>query len=730
MADKKNKNNTQPDKAASDEQAEAPDSVEVAGAEIAEVEETAEAADQHPPIIEKEQPRFPIAALCASAGGLEVLKEFLHHMPANLQDAEDLLEELRIHQIELEIQNEELRRAEQALETSHQNYYLLYDQAPIGYFVLDVNGVVLSANRAGAELLGYAPAQVLDTRFERFVAHHERDIFYLHRQQVIDTAERQQVELSLLASDRSARQAVLESSLRPPQDDEEQPRLLVAAIDRTEERRLEEAYRRLVEQSLQGLAIFQDERLVFTNPALARMTGYSAAELLAMDRAALSEMIHPEDREAVWTRSRARLAGEAPASGYQLRFVHRSGLVRWAETHAALIDYQGRPAVHATLLDITARKTAELALEQSQRFIERVNNVAPVVIYIYDVVTGRNVYVNEQVEPILGYTVEAFAAFQDDVVGSLIHPDDRAQTEAHLQRVISAEETGDRRVFENMYRIRHANGTWRWVLSRDVVFSRTDEGRPHYVLGTIQDITRRKETEAEQARLVKEISSQRDELRALSSRLAELQETERESLARELHDRLGQNLTALGFNLKFVRGQLSAASAEAVDERLADSLHLLEETTDRIRDVMADLRPPMMEEDGLADSLEWYARQFATRTGLDIRVEDKTERHRLTAAAEIAMFRIVQEALTNAAKHAQAATARITLERAADHYRLVIADDGVGFEVMPPGGVPPPGGMRLGLLTMQERAEAVGGRFRIESEPGQGTSIIVEVPSL
>ncbi len=730
MADKKNKNNTQPDKAASDEQAEAPDSVEVAGAEIAEVEETAEAADQHPPIIEKEQPRFPIAALCASAGGLEVLKEFLHHMPADLQDAEDLLEELRIHQIELEIQNEELRRAEQALETSHQNYYLLYDQAPIGYFVLDVNGVVLSANRAGAELLGYAPAQVLDTRFERFVAHHERDIFYLHRQQVIDTAERQQVELSLLASDRSARQAVLESSLRPPQDDEEQPRLLVAAIDRTEERRLEEAYRRLVEQSLQGLAIFQDERLVFTNPALARMTGYSAAELLAMDRAALSEMIHPEDREAIWTRSRARLAGEAPASGYQLRFVHRSGLVRWAETHAALIDYQGRPAVHATLLDITARKTAELALEQSQRFIERVNNVAPVVIYIYDVVTGRNVYVNEQVEPILGYTVEAFAAFQDDVVGSLIHPDDRAQTEAHLQRVISAEETGDRRVFENMYRIRHANGTWRWVLSRDVVFSRTDEGRPHYVLGTIQDITRRKETEAEQARLVKEISSQRDELRALSSRLAELQETERESLARELHDRLGQNLTALGFNLKFVRGQLSAASAEAVDERLADSLHLLEETTDRIRDVMADLRPPMMEEDGLADSLEWYARQFATRTGLDIRVEDKTERHRLTAAAEIAMFRIVQEALTNAAKHAQAATARITLERAADHYRLVIADDGVGFEVKPPGGVPPPGGMRLGLLTMQERAEAVGGRFRIESEPGQGTSIIVEVPSL
>jgi two-component system sensor histidine kinase UhpB len=200
-------------------------------------------------------------------------------------------------------------------------------------------------------------------------------------------------------------------------------------------------------------------------------------------------------------------------------------------------------------------------------------------------------------------------------------------------------------------------------------------------------------------------------------------------MSRELHDRVGQNLSALGFNLEYVRGQLSAASAEAIEDRLVDSLALLEETTDRVRDLMADLRPPMMEEGGLTDSLEWYARQYSVRTGLDIRVEDRTERHRLAPAAEIGLFRIFQEALTNVVKHAQAETVQVTLERVEDHYRLVVADDGVGFEPAPPGGMPS-GQLRLGLLTMRERAEAINGRLRIESEPGQGTTVIAEVPAI
>jgi signal transduction histidine kinase len=144
---------------------------------------------------------------------------------------------------------------------------------------------------------------------------------------------------------------------------------------------------------------------------------------------------------------------------------------------------------------------------------------------------------------------------------------------------------------------------------------------------------------------------------------------------------------------------------------------------------MADLRPPMMEQDGLVDSLEWYAQQYAARAGLDIRVADKTERHRLTPAAEIGLFRIFQEALTNAAKHAQTGLIQVTLERVGDYYRLTVIDDGVGFDPSPPAGLPS-GKLRLGLLTMRERAEAINGRLRIDSEPGRGTTIIVEVPGL
>lgn len=650
----------------------------------------------------------------------------LDRLPLDWQDAAVLLDELRIHHVELEIQNEELLQVEQALERSEENYRHLYDQAPIAYFVLDLKGLVMSVNRIGAELLGYPPEQIRGAPFERFVALPERDTFYHHREQVIDTEKAQQLEVSLLPANRQPRRVVVESAFRPP-GGEDQAHLLMAVIDRTEQQWLQEAYRQVVEHSLQGLIIFQDERLIFANPAIATMTGYSVAELLAMDRAALEQFIPPENRAQIWAGVQASLAGHPQPADYEFSIVHRSGQTRWLEGHSVVIEYQGSPAIQISVLDITGRKTAEQALEQFRKFIERVNNVAPMVIYIYDLKEGRNIYINEQVEMILGYTIETFAEFQSDLVNRLIHPEDRPKINTYIQQLAAGELAGQ--VFDHEYRFRHSSGEWCWVQSRDVVFSRTAAGLPRQVLGILQDVTRRKEVELEQERLLAEVRRQSEELRALSARLAEAQEAERKSWSRELHDQVGQSLTALGFNLKFVRGQLAGQPDPiGADERLGDSLALLEEITDRVRDLMTELHPPMIDEDGLIDSLEWYAEKFANRTGLVIRVEDRTQRHRLTAAAEIGLFRIFQEALTNVAKHAQAGQVRVTLEEKEDEYRLVIADDGLGFDpAIVTGG--PSSSRRLGLLTMRERAQAIGGRFQIESQPGWGTRVIVEVPA-
>jgi PAS domain S-box-containing protein len=229
----------------------------------------------------------------------------------------------------------------------------------------------------------------------------------------------------------------------------------------------------------------------------------------------------------------------------------------------------------------------------------------------------------------------------------------------------------------------------------------------------------------QQARLFESVRQQREQLRALAARLAEAEEAERQRVARDLHDLVGQNLNALGINLNLVRKHLPEATTELVRSRLDDSLALVQETSAGIRRVMDNLRPPMLDDFGLVATLHWYGAQFASRTGVAVTVQGEEPVPRLAAPVENALFRIVQEGLTNVAKHAQATQVTVTVAVDDGGVRLVVADDGVGFD---PAHLGPPDGRRgWGLMTMVERAEAVGGRCRIESQPRQGTRVIVEV---
>ena len=210
------------------------------------------------------------------------------------------------------------------------------------------------------------------------------------------------------------------------------------------------------------------------------------------------------------------------------------------------------------------------------------------------------------------------------------------------------------------------------------------------------------------------------QLQALSRRLVELQESERRQLARELHDRVGQNLTALSITLDILKSQHPASQA-----RIDDAAALLHSTAGVIENVMAELRPPMLDDYGLPPALEWYASQFSLRTGIQATVAAGKEVQRIAAATEIALFRIVQEALNNVAKHAHATRVTISLARASSHLVLAVVDDGTGY-------APARGGARrrsgLGMVTRRERAESIGGTFDITGAPGRGTSVEIRVP--
>jgi signal transduction histidine kinase len=231
----------------------------------------------------------------------------------------------------------------------------------------------------------------------------------------------------------------------------------------------------------------------------------------------------------------------------------------------------------------------------------------------------------------------------------------------------------------------------------------------------------------QQARLSEQISDGRTRLRSLARRLVETQETERRQLAQELHDQVGQTMTALNISLRIARDQLSAESAAKVDARLEQSAQLAEEAMGRIRSVMAALRPAVLDDYGLAAALHWYVQQFSERTGLAValHLDASTETSRLEPRAETALFRVVQEALTNVAKHARVERATVALEADERAMRLIVADRGVGFDP----AEPPPADEHhsLGLIGMRERVEAVGGSLRLESAPGQGTRVVAEV---
>jgi PAS domain S-box-containing protein len=229
----------------------------------------------------------------------------------------------------------------------------------------------------------------------------------------------------------------------------------------------------------------------------------------------------------------------------------------------------------------------------------------------------------------------------------------------------------------------------------------------------------------QQARLFDSVKEQQERLRKTMARLAEAEELQRRRVVRELHDQIGQNLTALDLNLSTVRSELEQGGLEELSARIADSLALVEQTNRRIRRLMIELRPPVLDDYGLLAALHWYGDHFSARTGIAVAVKGGDEvADNLLPHVENALFRIAQEALNNTAKHAHADEVTIAMTADETTIELAIKDNGVGFELENMDS----GRASWGLLTMRERAESVGARCLLDSSADDGTRVVVQVP--
>jgi signal transduction histidine kinase len=223
-----------------------------------------------------------------------------------------------------------------------------------------------------------------------------------------------------------------------------------------------------------------------------------------------------------------------------------------------------------------------------------------------------------------------------------------------------------------------------------------------------------------QARLFAEVSAGREQLRVLSLRLVEVQEAERQFLARELHDEIGQMLTGLKLTLEMAARQAPAGQGTSLGEAVA----ALDELMQRVRKLSLDLRPQLLDDLGLVPALEWHCQRFGQQSGLRVQFRHSALPERLPAALEIGVYRIVQEALTNVARHAAAPEAIVRLWSDGERLRVQVEDRGAGFE---PARVLA-ARASTGLYGMRERASLLGGEFTLESAPGAGTRLTVELP--
>lgn len=406
-----------------------------------------------------------------------------------------------------------------------------------------------------------------------------------------------------------------------------------------------------------------------------------------------------------WRRLREDIAQRRPFYDFLLSGAGADGTRRWYSisgepVYGADGAFKGYRGVGT---HITDRKAAQDALRASEERFRSFMSYSPAIAWIKDS-KGRYAYVNSTYEA-------AYRKSGAEILGKDDFEIAPAAT-ARRRRADDEEVLARNAALQLSRMVQLPDGSERhWLI---VKFPLADASGALGVAGIGMDITERTRAEA-MAR------SHADDVRELLNRLVAAQELERRRVADDLHDLIGQNLSALGIELAALR----SGSNRAGEARIDAMSSLLDSTIDAIRGVMSELRPVALEEFGLEPALRWLAAEFSRRTGIKVTVDAAAGLPRPAAAVELALFRIAQEALTNVGKHSGASTAGVSLSQESSAMLLAVQDDGCGFK--DPSGARVAGRGGWGLPAMRERAEAHGGELRVEL-PERGARIVARIP--
>ncbi len=359
------------------------------------------------------------------------------------------------------------------------------------------------------------------------------------------------------------------------------------------------------------------------------------------------------------------------------------------------------------------RKQTQRALSDSRQQYEELWNHAPAAYHTLDT-GGIIVRVNKTEAEMLGYEKEEMVG---KPIFDFILPEQQEEAKERFKRKLAGEQVPkhDNRIYITK------QGSEVYV-SIDDKLERSSDGKIVGVRTTMVDITERKR--AEDATRISE-----EELRHLSSQLLNVQENERKRIAGELHDSIGQSLTAIKFGLENILHRRSKGTAETSPDMIEALIPIVQQASEEVRQIYTNLRPSMLDDLGILSTISWFCREFEkVYSGIIIETQSGVEEEEVPENLKIVVFRVLQEAMNNIAKHGKASLVRISLIRADGELELVVEDNGEGFDVEHVRSeMSTQGG--FGLTSMKERTEFSGGTFSIKATPGTGTTVRASWPA-
>jgi PAS domain S-box-containing protein len=474
-------------------------------------------------------------------------------------------------------------------------------------------------------------------------------------------------------------------------------------------RESEERYRTLAETATDAiLTIDPTFRILFANAAAERMFGYAGRLLIGMQLPALMPERVRESFDLSFQQYLSTGAQNRAGNPREMTGLHHDGRELFLEVAFSELRIGGQQLFTGIIRDISERRNTENALRSTERRFAIAFNANPTPSTI-STLDGRFLDANEQFLRTAGFAREEVVGRTALELGLWPNPEDRSELMRRLR------DDGFVRGFEAHMRTKTGA---RRVLNLSVERIELD-GQP-CLLHSGQDITLRKLAE-------NALRESEARLRALSARLESAREEEGRRIAREIHDELGGTLTTLKWNLDGMAERLSSPPSPAEVDRIRKSVpmmvDLVESTMMTVRRIASDLRPSVLDELGVVAAIEWQVRRFETSTGIPCTFEADPDAPELDRDRATAVFRILQEILTNVLRHAKASQVHVAIGQMGGNFILDVRDDGRGIaqdEMV--------AARSLGLLGMRERALLVGGEVKIQGVPGRGTSVVVTIP--